>query len=164
MPPRSRYAVDPSLTAQPQQSLEQNYQQPSQPNFQQQQQNVQSGSYGQEQFSAPGQPEQTGPYSSTAPRERSYAVHRPEQPSNNVQQAHPSVIQPMNHIPPPPHSSGPSISGPRVRMDPSQVPNPVEAQEMDQNLYDEEDFLSCQTKGVIPLSGTDYRGVDQGEP
>jgi protein transport protein SEC24 len=69
----------------------------------------------------------------------------------------------MNHIPPPPHSSGPSITGPRIRIDPSQMPNPVEAQEMDQNLYDEEDFLSCQTKGVIPLAGTDYRGIDQGE-
>ena len=43
------------------------------------------------------------------------------------------------------------------------MPNPIEAQEMDQNLYDEEEFLSCQTRGVIPLAGTDWRGVDQGE-
>lgn len=42
------------------------------------------------------------------------------------------------------------------------MPNPIEAQELDQNLYDEEDFLSCQTNGVIPLAGTDWRGVDQG--
>jgi protein transport protein SEC24 len=43
------------------------------------------------------------------------------------------------------------------------VPNPVEAQEMDQNLWDEEDFHSCQTRGLIPLAGSDYRGIDQGE-
>jgi len=43
------------------------------------------------------------------------------------------------------------------------MPNPIEAQEMDQNLWDDEDFMSCQTKGVIPLAGTDWRGVDQGE-
>jgi protein transport protein SEC24 len=54
------------------------------------------------------------------------------------------------------------MAGPRVRIDPSQVPNPVEAQEMDQNLYDDDDFLSCQPRGVMPLAGTDYRGVDQG--
>lgn len=54
------------------------------------------------------------------------------------------------------------MTGPRVRIDPSQVPNPVEAQEMDQNLYDDDDFLSCQPRGVMPLAGTDYRGVDQG--
>jgi protein transport protein SEC24 len=48
-------------------------------------------------------------------------------------------------------------------VDPSQIPDPIEAQELDQNLYDEEDFLTCDTKGLIPLAGTDYRGVDQGE-
>ncbi|KAI9633449.1 uncharacterized protein MKK02DRAFT_38103 [Dioszegia hungarica] len=167
MPPRSRYAVDPSLTAQGGQGTQPNYQQPQQAEYQQghQQANLQTGYDQQQQQQYNGAPTQqpSGPYDSTAPRERSYAVHRPEpavQP--NVQSMHPSLVQPMNHIPPPPHSSGPSISGPRVRIDPSQVPNPVEAQEMDQNLYDEEDFLSCQTKGVIPLAGTDYRGVDQG--
>ena len=42
------------------------------------------------------------------------------------------------------------------------MPNPVEAQELDQNLYDDDDFLSCQPRGVMPLAGTDWRGVDQG--
>ena len=42
------------------------------------------------------------------------------------------------------------------------MPNPIEAQEMDQNLWDDEDFMSCQSRGVIPLAGTDWRGVDQG--
>lgn len=42
------------------------------------------------------------------------------------------------------------------------MPNPIEAQELDQNLWDDEDFMSCQTRGVIPLAGTDWRGVDQG--
>jgi protein transport protein SEC24 len=72
-------------------------------------------------------------------------------------------VPPQNHIPAPPHSSGPALAGPRVRIDPSQMPNPIEAQEMDQNLWDDEDFLSCQSRGVIPLAGTDWRGVDQGE-
>jgi len=54
------------------------------------------------------------------------------------------------------------MAGPRVRIDPSQVPNPVIDQQLDQNLYDDDDFLSCEPRGVMPLAGTDYRGVDQG--
>lgn len=94
-----------------------------------------------------------------------------------------------NHIPPPPHATGTSYSsnpnhpsnnpsnphftrpnsnlnsgaaGLRPRIDPAQVPSPIEAQELDQNLYDGEDFESCRTRGLVPLGGTDWRGVDQG--
>jgi protein transport protein SEC24 len=42
------------------------------------------------------------------------------------------------------------------------MPDPIEGQELDQNLYDDEDFHSCDTKDLIPLAVTDYRGVDQG--
>ena len=42
------------------------------------------------------------------------------------------------------------------------MPSPIEAAELDQNLYDQEDFESCNTKGLVPLAGTDYRGIDQG--
>ncbi|RSH87037.1 COPII coat Sec23p-Sfb3p heterodimer component [Saitozyma podzolica] len=167
MPPRSRYAVDPSLTAQASQ------QPPPQP----------------EQWQSPaqgaGQPSHFPPYppsdhadASANPQlhhvsERTSAPTGPYAPSGSQTQTHhtitpqthaapPSMPQPANHIPAPPHSTGPSLAGPRIRIDPSQMPNPIEAQEMDQNLYDDEDFLSCQTRGLIPLAGTDWRGVDQG--
>lgn len=153
MPPRSRYAVDPSLTAQaPSQQYDQNpqYQQP---------------------YTDPSvnpilhpntdrrTPPPAGPYALSGPS----TLYQNPQHGPPPPHLHPSYIAPENHIAPPPHSSGPQVSGPRVRIDPSQMPNPIEAQEMDQNLYDEEDFLSCQTRGVIPLAGTDWRGVDQGE-
>lgn len=74
-----------------------------------------------------------------------------------------SPLPPVNHIPQPPHAAGPSIKGPKPRIDPTQVPSPIKVAEMDQNLSDLEDFMSCNTRGVIPLASTDYKGVDQGE-
>ena len=150
MPPRSRYAVDPSLSAPAQQP--QSYDQ-SQPQYQQQPYPNQDPDR--------RSPLPTGPYapSPSAPQHEQYGPHAQPHPQAP---RHPSYVPPQNHIQAPPHSSGPALSGPRVRIDPSQMPNPIEAQEMDQNLWDEEDFLSCQTKGVIPLAGTDWRGVDQG--
>lgn len=144
MPPRSRYAVDPSLTAQSNQ-------------YQQQTPVLNNPTPQLHHVSERRSPPPTGVY---AP-----LPNQPTQPQS--QQQLPPVTQshqapPINHIPPPPHSSGPALTGPRVRIDPSQMPNPIEAQEMDQNLWDDEDFLSCNTKGVIPLAGTDWRGVDQG--
>jgi protein transport protein SEC24 len=82
---------------------------------------------------------------------------------SGAQQSQNYNYPPQNHIAQPPHSTGPTLTGPRIRIDPSQLPDPIEAQELDQNLYDDEDFMSCDTKGLIPLAGTDYRGVDQGE-
>jgi protein transport protein SEC24 len=74
-----------------------------------------------------------------------------------------SPLPPVNHIPQPPHAAGPSIRGPKPRIDPTQVPSPIEVAELDQNLSDLEDFQSCRSRGIIPLATTDYRGVDQGE-
>lgn len=155
MPPRSRYAVDPSLTAQTQAQQQYqetpDYQQPySDPNV-----NPQLHPVSDRRSPAP-----TGPYAPSGSfPQPSYAQHE----SQSASQLHPSYVAIQNHISAPPHSSGPQVAGPRVRIDPNQMPNPIEAQEMDQNLYDDEDFLSCQTRGVIPLAGTDWRGVDQGE-
>ncbi|ORY28021.1 putative ER to Golgi transport-related protein [Naematelia encephala] len=155
MPPRSRYAVDPSLIGQasspppqPQQWPQQSY--PADPNVNPILHNV----------SDRRTPPPTGPYAPSSSQPAQYG----QQPavSEPQQSIHPSYVPPSNHIPPPPHSAGPAIAGPRVRIDPTQMPNPIEAQEMDQNLWDDEDFMSCQTKGVIPLAGSDWRGVDQG--
>jgi len=175
MPPRSRYAVDPSLTApspqhqQQQQHQQEQWQQPGQTPFQ--------PAYGQQppnpadpnanpqlhNVSDRRSPLPTGVYAPSSSNPQPQTYHAVSAQAHDSQHPlHPSFVPPQNHIPPPPHSAGPAVHGPRVRIDPSQMPNPIEAQEMDQNLYDDEDFLSCQTKGVIPLAGTDWRGVDQG--
>ncbi|GHJ87945.1 hypothetical protein NliqN6_4347 [Naganishia liquefaciens] len=165
---KHRYAVDPSLISRPdpiQQS--QSYEQPAydqQQGFQQ--------PYGQPQGFAQPVPVQQGEYDVTKPRERIWADDlipppAPFTPSTSppAAQAFPGTstpLPPANHIPQPPHAAGPSLRGPRPRLDPTQVPSAVDAAEMDQNLYDQEDFESCNTKGLVPLGTTDYRGIDQG--
>ncbi|WVW80627.1 hypothetical protein I302_102613 [Kwoniella bestiolae CBS 10118] len=184
MPPRSRYAVDPSLSGPAQQpQVQQQWQQQSQstspqphsdyyqhqqqPGYGQQQQYGQQGydpNYVPQlhQVSDRPAPAPTGEYAPT-PSSSHHQAHQPQYQQQQQEQPQYHVPQPpQNHIPPPPHSSGPTLTGPRVRIDPSQVPNPVEAQELDQNLYDDEDFFTCQTRGLVPLVGTDYRGIDQG--
>lgn len=173
MPPRSRYAVDPSLSAAPPQTPQ--WQGGSgpisqstspQPQYDNQYQQHDPNYVPQlHQASDRRTPPPAGEYAPQVyPQQPQYGQQQHPQPQQYQQgQHHPSFTPPPNHIPAPPHASGPQMSGPRVRIDPSQVPNPVEAQEMDQNLYDDDDFLSCQPRGVMPLAGTDYRGVDQGE-
>lgn len=169
MPPRSRYAVDPSLSApapQTQQWQAQSSEQSTspQPPYNQYQNDPKyvPQLY---QVSDRRTPPPTGEYAPQPQNlgQTSYQHSQQQQQPQQQQYQHPSFAPPQNHIPAPPHASGPQMSGPRVRIDPSQVPNPVEAQELDQNLYDDDDFLSCQPRGVMPLAGTDYRGVDQGQ-
>jgi protein transport protein SEC24 len=177
MPPRSRYAVDPSLTAPLAQGQQSGYQQSTspQPTYNQQ------GGYQNDPNQVPQYPQSndrpapapTGEYAPPQqPRQRYYGDDEPPQPQQfqqfqqfqqpQLHQQPQHFVPPAKHIPPPPHSSGPQMAGPRVRIDPSQVPNPVIDQQLDQNLYDDDDFLSCEPRGVMPLAGTDYRGVDQG--
>ncbi len=152
-----RYAVDPSLQGHTPSFQPQQYQQHQQ----------YDGGVGQ-QASAPAY---DSAYQPNQPqKERSYHSDLPPPPdafqsvSGGVNQGYvASPPPPENHIPQPPHSSGPSLRGPKPRIDASQVPSPIEAAELDQNLYDQEDFETCNTKGLVPLAGTDYRGVDQGE-
>ncbi|TXT05981.1 hypothetical protein VHUM_03742 [Vanrija humicola] len=191
MAPRSRHAVDPSLTAPAQQDQWHQHQPAPQPNpqygqggqqqqpdyGQQYQQGHQQGYQQQQQQQQPyvnpagpqlhpvseRAPVPSGPY---APQQPSGNAHPTSHPRTQLappdqQQAQPNY-PPQNHIPPPPHSAGPQLRGPRVRVDPSQMPDPIEAQELDQNLYDDEDFQTCDTHGLIPLAVTDYRGIDQG--
>jgi protein transport protein SEC24 len=165
---KHRYAVDPSLVSRPD-PVQQSYVQPAQ--YDQQQGYPQT--YGQPQPFVQQAPAPQGAYDVSKPRERIWADDlipppAPFAPSTSppVAQAFPGTstpLPPANHIPQPPHAAGPSLRGPRPRLDPTQVPSAVDAAEMDQNLYDQEDFESCNTKGLVPLGTTDYRGVDQGE-
>lgn len=61
----------------------------------------------------------------------------------------------------PPHSAGQRYPGPRSKIDPDQIPSPVEAMDNDQDFFDKEWFETCG-RGGLPLSTTDYAVVDQG--
>jgi protein transport protein SEC24 len=167
---KHRYAVDPSLVSRPDPVQQPSYGQV--PQYDQQQGYGLQPGYGQPQQYAQQAPPQGG-YDVQQPRERIWAedlipppapfVPASTPPPADVYQNSHTPLPPANHIPQPPHAAGPSLRGPKPRLDPSQVPSAVDAAEMDQNLYDQEDFESCNTKGLVPLGTTDYRGVDQGE-
>lgn len=61
----------------------------------------------------------------------------------------------------PPHSAGQQFSGPRSKIDPDQIPSPVEAMDNDQDFFDKEWFETCG-RGGLPLSTTDFAAIDQG--
>lgn len=62
----------------------------------------------------------------------------------------------------PPHSAGQRFPGPRSKIDPDQIPSPVEAMDNDQDFFDKEWFETCG-RGGLPLSTTDFAAIDQGE-
>ena len=163
---RRRYAVDPTVQGQPATDPFQPY--PTQHHDQQ--------GYGQTLQAQPAIAEHQNAYATNerktrvwdddlAPAAQPFVPAGDQlQPGEINRSATHSPLPPVNHIPPPPHAAGPSIKGPKPRIDPTQVPSPIEVAEMDQNLSDIEDFQSCNTRGVIPLASTDYRGIDQGQP
>lgn len=117
--------------------------------------------------------EVSGPYAApqAAPRERSWAGELPSQPAASATASQQSSsfgyddsqafgVQPT--IAPLPHAPGPSLRGPKPRINPEQIPSQVEAAELDQNLFDGSDFQSANPRGVIPTGTSDYRGIDQG--
>lgn len=61
----------------------------------------------------------------------------------------------------PPHQAGQRFSGPRSKIDPDQIPSPVEMQDIDQDFFDKEWFGTCG-RGGLPLSTTSFAAVDQG--
>ncbi|KAJ9478797.1 putative Protein transport protein SEC24 (putative) [Pseudozyma hubeiensis] len=61
----------------------------------------------------------------------------------------------------PPHQAGQRFAGPRSKIDPDQIPSPVEMQDADQEFFDKEWFATCG-RGGMPLSTTSFAAVDQG--
>ncbi|KAG8701649.1 COPII coat Sec23p-Sfb3p heterodimer component [Ceratobasidium sp. 394] len=62
----------------------------------------------------------------------------------------------------PPHSAGRPFPGLRSRIDPSQVPSPVNAWQADQAIWDESTFMTCASSQTVPSSSSEYVAVDQG--
>ncbi|QRV76516.1 transporter protein Sec23 [Ceratobasidium sp. AG-Ba] len=62
----------------------------------------------------------------------------------------------------PPHSAGRPFPGLRSRIDPSQVPSPVNAWQNDQATWDESTFMTCASSQTVPNSSSEYVAVDQG--
>ncbi|KAG9221872.1 COPII coat Sec23p-Sfb3p heterodimer component [Pleurotus ostreatus] len=64
-------------------------------------------------------------------------------------------------IPQPPHSAGQAFKGLRTHIDPSQIPSPIENQEIDRQEWENKTYLTLPGKHV-PLATTDYVAIDQG--
>ncbi len=60
----------------------------------------------------------------------------------------------------PPHQAGQRFAGPRSKIDPDQIPSPVEMQDADQDFFDKEWFATCG-RGGMPLSTTSFAAVDK---
>jgi hypothetical protein len=67
----------------------------------------------------------------------------------------PSVAQPRPQPKPLPQQ-------PKSRIDPNQIPSPIQVQDQDQQLFVGQDYGTC-SKTSIPLATTQVRVVDQGE-
>ncbi|KAI5121951.1 hypothetical protein M0805_002022 [Coniferiporia weirii] len=65
------------------------------------------------------------------------------------------------HIPQPPHTTGKPFSGLRARIDPEQIPSPVEVAENDEETWEGRLFMTLPGEHV-PLSTTNFISVDQG--
>ncbi|KAL0959594.1 hypothetical protein HGRIS_011303 [Hohenbuehelia grisea] len=65
------------------------------------------------------------------------------------------------HIPQPPHSAGYSYPGLRTRVDPNQIPSPVENIEADRQEWENKTYMTLPGKHV-PLATTDFSAIDQG--
>ncbi|SOV08103.1 related to Protein transport protein Sec24C [Ustilago sp. UG-2017a] len=61
----------------------------------------------------------------------------------------------------PPHQAGQRFAGPRSKIDPDQIPSPVEMQDADQEFFDKE-WFATSGRGGMPLSTTSFAAVDQG--
>lgn len=69
--------------------------------------------------------------------------------------------RPSGTAPLPPLPTQPAERGARPKIDPDQIPAPVDAQYADQEFFYHEFFGTCSREG-LPLSTTNYAGIDQG--
>ncbi|KAG0706925.1 hypothetical protein DFH29DRAFT_899078 [Suillus ampliporus] len=65
------------------------------------------------------------------------------------------------HIPQPPHSAGEPYKGLRARVDPSQMPSPIDVIESDKEQWEGQTFMTLPGNNP-PLSTTDFSAFDQG--
>lgn len=52
--------------------------------------------------------------------------------------------------------------GLRSRIDPEQIPSPINVAENDQALWSKQSYMTCTSEQPVPLSGSDYHAIDQG--
>lgn len=75
----------------------------------------------------------------------------------------PHTLEPERGIPQPPHSAGQRIPGKlRVRIDPDHIPSPVTVQDVDQQLWRDEPYMTC-SRMAAPLATTEFVAIDQGQ-
>ncbi|KAF9225736.1 beta-sandwich domain of Sec23/24 [Gyrodon lividus] len=68
---------------------------------------------------------------------------------------------PPHHIPQPPHSAGELYKGLRARIDPSQIPSPIDVIEADKETWESQVYMTLPGNNP-PLSTTDFVAFDQG--
>lgn len=84
----------------------------------------------------------------------------PANPQSNIPGMQ-AALDGSGSITQPPHQAGQRFAGPRSKIDPDQIPSPVEMQDADQEFFDKEWFATCG-RGGMPLSTTSFAAVDQG--
>lgn len=89
----------------------------------------------------------------------------PQVPAVRSPMAVPGPLPQQQHQPRPQPQTAGQPQGlpqqPKSRIDPNQIPSPIQVQDQDQLLFSEQYYGTC-SKGVIPLSTTQVRVVDQG--